>query len=149
MPTPPLRIFRGICPKCGCEIECNHQEATFTAERHPGGKAEWSIKCPFSVLSFKCDGTIPLKEVIYRGDDGKTILKAPTLSEEFEKFFCDDNEPCEDQSKPPPPPVKKKPYMIVSDGPSVWPPSRTARELLARLQKRNELSRLIDEILEG
>lgn len=66
IPQPKIRLFRGKCPNCGCEIECTDNEAQVTAERHMGGKQLWTIACPFKLLSYTCGSIIPLVEVVTR-----------------------------------------------------------------------------------
>lgn len=66
IPQPKIRIFRGTCPNCGCEIECTEHEAQVTAERRMNGSQLWTIACPFKLLSYACGSIIPLQEVVTR-----------------------------------------------------------------------------------
>lgn len=155
-------------------IQANHtgHEVTYTLE-------DWGLNSPVTVR--ECEENkawwkdraslvhyllTSLKPV---GNGKKSLpVGKSDISREFEKFFSDVDEPCEDQSKPPPPPVKKKPYMFVGDEPSGFPPSQVASELLSRMKKlpgirpyrkqesemvkdarRSELNRLVDEILDA
>lgn len=68
IPQPKIRLFRGKCPNCGCEVECTENEAQVTAERHMGGKQLWTIACPFKLLSYTCGSIIPLVEVVTRAE---------------------------------------------------------------------------------
>lgn len=59
---PPSRIFRGTCSKCGCEVECEETEVS-RGERHFGGTTSYWVTCPFTLLSYKCDNQITVKDV--------------------------------------------------------------------------------------
>lgn len=76
VPQPKLRIFRGTCGKCGAVVECDENEASVTAERRPNGAQLWTIKCPFKLLSYRCDATINLEETVFRGDDDEPEMGA-------------------------------------------------------------------------
>lgn len=117
---------------------------------HTEGKYWWATRAAFVKHMLTA-----LKPV---GNGKKSLPVGPTssLSEEFEKFFCDDLPP------------KKPKVMFVGNEPSPWPPGQVASELISRMKKlpgirpyrkteaemvkdarRNELSRLIDEIIEA
>jgi hypothetical protein len=84
IPVPPVYYFQGECVKCGCIVECTETEIQSIAERHPGGRTEYSVICPFESDTanggkFKCHTKIILREVPKRGTNIPT--RSVTLSE--------------------------------------------------------------------
>lgn len=61
--SPPPRIFRGTCSKCGCEVECEEKEVFSHGERHFGGTTSYWVTCPFTLPFYKCENQIKLDDV--------------------------------------------------------------------------------------
>lgn len=83
----PLKIYRGTCNFCGCQIECEEKDRHMVPI-HTASKKQYFCSCPFISGIYVCKGQIQMEEVIPQSNPSKDQVEK--FEDAFDNFFKDD-----------------------------------------------------------